>query len=899
MSADEEMYRRIVKAVPEGIWAVNPQGQTIFCNERMAEILGTDIESLQRLSCFDSVFPPDLEEAQRQFGLQIAGGCQPFDFRLRRMDGSALWVSISCRPMYDNGGVCIGLLGLFTDISQRRRAEKDLQDSEQLFRAIFSQAAVGITQFGVTGEWLLLNDRFCEIVGYTRPELQGKTVFDITHPDDREICVAEINRILAGEIPSYSAQNRYCRKDGAVIWVRLGVTPVWDADKRLQYFIGVVEDITEKMGAERARQDSDQRLTLAQSAARLGLWDHDLRTGVTVTSGEYARLRGLQPEDGRLTHEEWLGLIYPHDRERVQAALQESIERTHVWDMEFRVVWPDGSVRWLYGKGQVFLDHAGHPVRLAGVSLDITERKRVEEALRQSELLNKLVLDNIPVCIFLLDVTPDGRFKFVGLNPAEEKAVGFSTSEVKGRFVEDVLPADAASKVTARYRRCLEAGTLVGYEEELQLPVGSRHFYTNLIPIRDADGCIQRIVGCCSDLTDARRAQEEGMARQKLESLGVLAGGIAHDFNNLLGSIMAEAELVEADLAAGLSPDDAIAGIKTVVIHGAQIVRELLIYAGQNQASIFEPVDLSRLTAEILELLKVSISKHARLKINLEKNLPTVLGNAAQIRQVLMNLIMNASEGIGDKEGVIQVTTARATGGNDSSLHDAVNVHGGEYVRLEVSDNGSGMTEEAKAKIFDPFFTTKFPGRGLGLAVAQGIVRAHGGDIDVVSAPGQGATFQVLLPTTTEKALETQNAVAFSGVERSHTLPQTGATVLVVEDEEVLRRAISKALRIKGFSVIEAKDGSVAMDLVRTRGDDIDVILLDVTLPGASSREVFEEAKRIRARPKIVFTSAYDRRTVDALFPGLRITQFIRKPFRLDDLAGTLRNALAGLGGSP
>jgi CheY-like chemotaxis protein len=244
-----------------------------------------------------------------------------------------------------------------------------------------------------------------------------------------------------------------------------------------------------------------------------------------------------------------------------------------------------------------------------------------------------------------------------------------------------------------------------------------------------------------------------------------------------------------------------------------------------------------------------------------------------------MNLVINASEAIGYKEGVIQVTTSR--------------VPARDYVRLEVSDDGCGMTEEAKAKIFDPFYTTKFAGRGLGLAVVQGVVRAHGGVIDVVSAPGKGATFRVLLPCTPKRALEAQNAIISSTAEGSHALTRTRATVLVVEDEEVLRLAVSKALQKRGFSVMEAKDGTVAMDLMRTRGDDIDVILLDVTLPGTSSREVFEEAQRMRANLKVVLTSAYDRRTADASFPGLRITQFIRKPFRLDDLAGTLRDAMA------
>jgi len=226
MSANEELYRRIVKAVPEGIWVVSPEGRTIFCNERMAEILGTEVESLQRLSCFDPVFPDDLEEAQRQFGLQMAGRGQSFDFRLCRIDGSAIWVSISCMPMYDDGGVCTGLLGLFTDISERRRAERSLQESEERFRAIFSQAAVGIAQTSLTGDWLLVNDRFCQILGYTQAELRTKTFLDVTHPDDRDASLGAIRQLLSGETSSWLTEKRYIRKYGTIVWGRLFVSLV-------------------------------------------------------------------------------------------------------------------------------------------------------------------------------------------------------------------------------------------------------------------------------------------------------------------------------------------------------------------------------------------------------------------------------------------------------------------------------------------------------------------------------------------------------------------------------------------------------------------------------------------------------------------------------------------------
>ena len=202
-------------------------------------------------------------------------------------------------------------------------------------------------------------------------------------------------------------------------------------------------------------------------------------------------------------------------------------------------------------------------------------------------------------------------------------------------------------------------------------------------------------------------------------------------------------------------------------------------------------------------------------------------------------------------------------------------------MRIEVSDTGCGVTEEVRAKIFDPFFSTKFPGRGLGLAVVQGIVRDLGGAINIVSAPGQGTAFQVLLPCAPKGASEIHSTITSGGLEKSNA---NARTILVVEDDETLRRAVSKGLQKRGFSVIEASDGSAALDLIHAHRDEIDVVLLDVTLPGASSREVFEEVLRIRPDLKVIVTSAYGQQMVDAYYSGLRVNYFIRKPFQLDDL---------------
>jgi two-component system cell cycle sensor histidine kinase/response regulator CckA len=631
--------------------------------------------------------------------------------------------------------------------------------SEGLFQAIFSQAAVGIAQIGLDGKVLLLNDRYCELLGYTQAELVN-TYFDPSHPDDVAASGEARHRLLKGEIPAHSMEKRMVRKNGSVVWTRRSLSLVRDRDNSPHYYISVAEDISDRVAAE--------------------------------------------------------------------------------------------------------------------------------EALRQSEIWTRQVFENIPECIFVLDVTPDGRFKFAALNPAEEKAVGFSTTEVFGKFIEDVLSEEVSNNVIAHYRQCLEAGGLVTYEDELNLEIGRRYFHTNLIPLRDAAGHIHRIAGCCTDLTDVKRTQQQAFASQKLESIGVLANGIAHDFNNLLGGILACSELALGDSAEASPVREQLQRIKTASIRGAEIVRQLMIYGGKDSPD-FEAVDISALVNEMLHLLKVSISKHVVLKTELRDKLPAVHASPAQIRQVVMNLITNASEAIGNREGVIRVNSALVEVRRSSPMEATANLAPGDYVKLEISDTGSGMTPELQASIFDPFFTTKQAGRGLGLSVVRGILRAHGGAINLLSAPGRGTSFQILLPCEGMPAAR-ENPPQAAPADK--LLNQTG-TILLVEDEGMLRSAVSKLLRKRGYSVIEADDGSSALEIIRTRGDGVDLILLDVTLPaGASSRDVFESAQRMRAGLKIILTSAYGREDIDLAFAGA-VEHFIRKPFRLADLTALIQHVLS------
>jgi CheY-like chemotaxis protein/two-component sensor histidine kinase len=311
----------------------------------------------------------------------------------------------------------------------------------------------------------------------------------------------------------------------------------------------------------------------------------------------------------------------------------------------------------------------------------------------------------------------------------------------------------------------------------------------------------------------------------------------------------------------------------------------MMSYAGHGD-TVFEPVDLSALLHEMVEFLKVSISKRATLKITLPEELPAVRANAAQLRQVILNLITNASEGLGEQEGVISITAARLQSGPSDS---APNLCRGDYVRLEVSDTGCGMTEETQSKIFDPFFSTKFAGRGMGLAVVKGVVHSHDGAINVVSAPGRGSRFEILLPCSSEPAKEGHDKAGFSAA--GEVVSSSGA-VLIVEDEHTLRAAVSRMLRRKGFTVFEAADGDAGASLFRDKAPQIDVVLLDLTLPGLSGGELLRELRRLQPDVTVIVTSAYSREQAQTTLGAQPPSLYIRKPYQVKELTDMLRESI-------
>ena len=498
---------------------------------------------------------------------------------------------------------------------------------------------------------------------------------------------------------------------------------------------------------------------------------------------------------------------------------------------------------------------------------EIAERQRTEKALRESEERFRSMANTAPVMIAMAG--PDQAATF--FNRCWLDFTGRTMEQEMGSGWAEGLHPNDMEMCRVRLASAYAARSECRMEYRLRRADGEyRHLLCRGVPRVEPDGGFAGYIACLTDITDLKRSQEEALARQKLESLGVLAGGIAHDFNNLLGSILANSEALLGALEEASPARETAQRIAAVADRAAGIVRQLMAYAGQESVAM-ERVDLAGLVREMLEFIRISICKGAVLKVDLPQGLPTVRVNSAQIRQVVMNLIINASEALQSRGGTISIGLARTDG---------------DCLRLKVSDTGAGMTEAAQARLFDPFFTTKGAGRGLGLAAVQGIVRGHGGTILVRSAPGQGSSFEVLLPCAAA-AREDSRATG------APVSPNEGCmgTVLLIDDEDMLRVAVAKMLRRKGFSVMETGDGRAGIELFRTRWREIDVVLLDVTLPMISGREVLEELRRVQPEVRVILTTAYGRdRAVDAM-GGDPSLLYLRKPYRIGELIEMLGRA--------
>jgi len=560
---------------------------------------------------------------------------------------------------------------------------------------------------------------------------------------------------------------------------------------------------------------------------------------------------------------------------------------------ETKAVREDGSSFPVHLRTAPLFDAAGGATGFIEVIEDTTGLKRAEDALRLSERKLKESQRVAHIGHYEFDIEV-GRWS----NSDElDEIFGIDGSyprDVAG-WLAIIAPEQREEMSACLQREVLAAGT--GFSKEYRIfrvsDQDERWVHCLGQLELEPNGSPSKMFGTVQDITARKRAEEEHKKlelqmqhAQKLESLGVLAGGIAHDFNNILLVILGHADLALMRLSPASPARDNLHQIELAAQRAADLARQMLAYSGKGRF-VVEALDLGEIITEMTHMLEVSISKKVLLRLNLAQGLPAVRVDVTQVRQVLMNLVINASEAIGEGSGVVAITTGAmqcdraylAETWLDEQLPE------GTYVFMEVADTGCGMDRETMSRLFDPFFTTKFTGRGLGMAAVLGIVRGHKGAIKVYSEPGKGTLFKVLFP------VGQGHAEALPEKAASQEAWQGSGTILLVDDEETVRALGAEMLQSLGFSVLTAKNGCEALEMFRVNMA-IKAVILDLTMPEMDGEETFRELRQMNSEVRVVMSSGYNEQEVSQRFFGKGVAGFIQKPYRLVELEAVLRGTL-------
>ena len=515
---------------------------------------------------------------------------------------------------------------------------------------------------------------------------------------------------------------------------------------------------------------------------------------------------------------------------------------------------------------------------------DISEIKRAEETIRKSEERFRILVNNLPVKVFI----KDRESVYVDCNPSYAADLGIKPEEIRGRTDYDFYPAELARKYRADDSMIMSSGKGEEYEETYTRDGHDYWVQTIKIPLEDVEHNVTGLLGVFWDITERKKAEEEKQAleqqlifSQKLESLGVLSGGIAHDFNNILAVIIGHCGLVK------LQPDsveDNLQQIEKAAERAADLCRRMLAYAGKTQI-VKSHINVGTLVSETVTMLKSTLPQNAVIKLACSDDIPKILVDDSQFRQIVMNLIINASEAIGEAQGEIRVSVAKTTVSADKPVkdHQGKAIPSGPYVCLEVTDTGCGMDEETRQRIFDPFYTTKFTGRGLGMSAVLGIITSHDGALQLLSKSGQGTTFKVYLPiqvaeTTGEKLAMQTPSVPWRG----------SGTVLLAEDEAQVRDIGKIMLEELGFTVIAAANGKEALELYQKNSAGIALVVTDMGMPVMNGYELVRELKKLNPDLSIIVSSGFGDVDVTSRLGSEDITGIINKPYNFDQLREVL-----------
>ena len=755
----EEKYRTILESIDESYFEANIAGNFTFFNDSLSKSLGYSNDELLEMNNRDYMAPETSKKIYNLFNQIYRTGnpIKKVTYEIIRKDGSRGFHELSASLMKDQAGQPIGFRGIAHDITERTKAEEALRESEKKYRQLSDSLPQIVFETDEKGNLTFTNRVAFDILGYTREDFEkGLNALQMLIPEDRDRALKNIQRVLKGEKlggTEYTALAENGRTYPAMIYSN----PIIREGKSVG-MRGIVADLTEVKRTQEALRESKDNLDKAQEIAHVGSWRRDLKKDQGYWSDEMYRILGLTPGDPETpSREDFLSRVHPSDRERIVSVLKKAVEKKKSFDFEFRTVPIEGSERIVHSLGDVVCDETETPVVLLGTNQDMTERRRFQEQLQQT---------------------------------------------------------------------------------------------------------------------------------QKMEAIATLAGGVAHEFNNALMGIMGNIELLKMDLPEDERRDKYFEAMKGSSHRMSRLTDQLLAYA---EGGKYQPKDLKldEFVIETLPILQHDLNPEVRVETHFPK-VSYINADHAQMQMVLSAILSNSNEAIEDA-GLIRIAAENKDIDEDFTEHRP-GLKPGSYVCLTIEDDGKGMDEETRNRIFEPFFTTKFQGRGMGMAAVYGIIKSHDGWIYVDSELGKGTVVRIYLPAIEAKEEVKKEEFPEPTVE----LAMGEGTILVIEDEKPLVELFRQILERLGYRVLLAETGKQAIELAKTFDGQIDLALLDIKLPDMDGGRVYPLIMEARPDLKVIVCSGYSihgpaQDIIDAGAEG-----FIQKPFSIAPFAEKLKEVLEG-----
>ncbi len=983
--------QRLFELATDALVVCRIDGTIRRANPAAARLLLGDEDAPLTGLLWDVVHPDDLAGARAVFeAVSPDGQVRDEEFRVRIVQpGNAVrWAEVRAVVDHD-AGLC--------HIVARDITGRDEDDAERLSEA-FRDAPTGMAIVQPDGRFSRVNGALCGLLGRSAEELLSMSALDLA--ERREDATRWVTANWSdGEPGSFQLEARMRTGDDRVVVALVSGTLVRDpAGNPLHYLVQWL-DVTERIAAQEALAANESKLAEAQQVARLGSWEWIVDADRVTWSDELYRIHGLRPEATSQSWARHLERVHPEDRARVGRTIEQGVADGRAWSLDHRILRPDGDVRLIHARGEVASDTAGNVVAVHGTCQDVTESRRVEDALRAAEQLFRRAFDDSPIGMALIDLegrwlrlnralaqmagrteadlrsttlgalshpedteldrplvrellagrrrsyaiekrmihadgrvlhllthvslmhgdgerplyflvqlidlserrraeaerrageqrlqaiidnapalisVKDARQRFLLVNRRFEDAIGVQADAVLGRTAAEALPLDQVDPADDELEREVVRTGQARQGEQILSAAGTGEEHELLIvkfPLLDTDGQIAAVCTIATDLTDRRRAErdraelEQRLAQaQRLESVGQLAGGVAHDFNNLLSVILSCVTFAREELDEASPVLEDVDEIGRAAERAAALTRQLLMFS-RREVVHPEVLDLGALVLDLESLLSRSLGELVALEIACEEPLPPVLADRSRLEQVLVNLAVNARDAM-PQGGALRISVGRA----------------GEDVEVRVADEGTGMDPVIADRAFEPFFTTKAAGdgTGLGLATVHGIITDSGGQIAIDSAPGDGTVVHFTLPAAREEL-----TVAPKRAPAEHAAAGS-ARVLVVEDQDPVRRQAVRILERHGYEVRQAAGGDAAL----ADWEPVDVLVTDVVMPGMTGHELAQRATELAPGLPVVFMSGHTEDVV--LLDGAREREivFVQKPFTRDTLLDAVAQAL-------